>query len=123
MTSSTKKKLVCIACPLGCRLEVEDNGCGEITVLGNQCKRGETYAREEIFSPKRTVTAIMKTNSKTVPFVPVRTNKPLPKALINKLLKRIYAANASVPIQMGQTAIENFSESGVDVIFTRTVRE
>ena len=34
------KKLVCIVCPRGCRLTVEEGE--EIRVSGNACPRGET---------------------------------------------------------------------------------
>jgi CxxC motif-containing protein len=119
------KNLICIACPNGCRLEViyNDSGEGEITVHGHHCKRGEDYAREEIISPKRTVTAVVATDSKTLPFVPVRTDRPLPVNLIDPLLKEIYALRLAGPMEMGQRVIKDFRRSGVNVIVTRPVLE
>ncbi len=36
------KEMICISCPLGCRLLVERDG-DKIVVTGNLCKRGERY--------------------------------------------------------------------------------
>lgn len=123
MKNDRKKELICIACPVGCRLEVEyaESGCGEVTVIGNKCKRGAAYAREEINSPKRTVTAVVKTDSAELPYAPLRTDKPLPKELIDELLKRIYSIQMPVPLKVGQVIIENFAGSNVNVICTRNV--
>jgi len=52
-----ERKLVCISCPLGCRLTVTWEDEENITVAGNRCAKGESYAREEILAPKRVVTA------------------------------------------------------------------
>ena len=39
---------LCIGCPLGCRLEVEEGLEGAIVeVRGFSCKRGERFARQE----------------------------------------------------------------------------
>jgi len=52
-----ERKLVCISCPLGCRLTVTWEDERDITVKGNRCAKGESYAQEEILAPKRVVTA------------------------------------------------------------------
>lgn len=120
-----KKDMVCIACPLGCRLEVQylKTGDGQIAVIGNKCKRGEAYAIEELTAPRRTVTAVVETNSEILPYVPVRTDKSLPKELIDKLLGEIYSTQVSVPLILGQVLFENYEDSGVNVVFSRSLPE
>ena len=54
------KELTCINCPMGCRITVEMDGEEIISVTGNTCKRGETYARTEVTAPVRTVTTTIK---------------------------------------------------------------
>ena len=45
-----KIKLTCIECPMGCDMTATiDNGL--ITVVGNTCKRGELYAKNEVVCP------------------------------------------------------------------------
>ena len=37
------KELICITCPRGCHLQVDDN----LNVTGNMCPRGAAYAKAE----------------------------------------------------------------------------
>ena len=48
------KEMICIVCPRGCRMKVDNNG----NVEGNFCKRGEVYARQEAIRPLRMITSI-----------------------------------------------------------------
>jgi len=115
-----KKELICIACPNGCHLTVEQNG-PETRVTGFTCPKGEQYGKEEVTNPKRTVTAVIKTHSMTMPYAPVRTTTALPKPLIGSLLREIYSMHITAPCKRGDVIIQNFQGSGVDVICTRTV--
>jgi len=118
-----EKKLICISCPIGCRLTVFKNEVSEIIVTGNLCHRGQIYGTEEYSNPKRIVTAVVKTNSKTVSYAPVKTDKPLAKELIGELLRTLYRTTATVPIRLGGTVIDNFKLTGVNVVFSRTIVE
>ena len=62
------KEFICIVCPKGCRLTVDDNG----NVSGNTCIRGEKYGKQEAIDPKRTLTSTVKIKSK----ISVRNNAP-----------------------------------------------
>jgi CxxC motif-containing protein len=111
--------LVCIACPIGCRLTVTTRADGEVEVSGNRCPRGEIYGREEVLAPRRIVTAVVPTDSTAFPFAPVRTDTPLPRALTGKLLALLYATVVSLPVRQGQVLVEDFQ--GVRVLFTRSL--
>jgi len=95
--------MICISCPIGCNLTVTGTALENLIVSGNRCPRGEVYAKEEIFAPKRTVTAIVRTDSDAFPFIPVKTDKPLAKQLIPELLKAINSARITLPAKSGQT--------------------
>lgn len=112
------KTFTCIVCPAGCRLSVSKDGNGW-TVEGNKCERGRAYAVSEMSDPRRTVTAVVRTDSKTLHFAPLRTTAPIPKNMVFKLLKEIYAMEAKIPFKERDVLIKNFDGSGVDVIFTR----
>jgi len=47
---------LCIGCPLGCRLELDEVDGDVVEVRGNSCKKGVTFAREEHVDPRRVVT-------------------------------------------------------------------
>jgi len=116
-----ERNLICISCPLGCRLAVNIGSADEIAVSGNRCKRGENYAREEIRDPKRTVTAVVRTDSPSHRYLPVRTDQPLSKKHINALLNELYRLTIPEPVEIGQLVIQNFRETGVNVIATRNL--
>ena len=54
------KKLVCIVCPNSCELEITETESG-ISVSGNKCKRGVSFATDEMTAPKRTISSVVKT--------------------------------------------------------------
>ena len=48
------KDLICIMCPKGCHLKVdEEHG---YTVTGNRCPRGAEYGHNELKNPTRVIT-------------------------------------------------------------------
>lgn len=118
------REMICISCPIGCRLTVtwrQLDGALSISVAGNKCPRGEEYAREEISAPKRIVTATCSIDSDICVRAPVRTDTPLPKALIPELLKEAYRLKLRAPVRAGDIVIENFRGSGVNLIAGRTI--
>ena len=111
------RELTCISCPIGCRLALYQGAAeGEIVVKGNKCPRGEEYGREEYLAPKRVVTCTCPTNSAVFPRIPVRTDKPLPKELINELLRTAYRTTVSLPAKRGTVVIEDYQGSGVNLV-------
>lgn len=115
-----EREIICLGCPNGCHLLCTGKEDGSVGVVGNVCDRGVDYGREEMVEPKRTVTAVVRTNSAAVPWVSVKTTQPLVKPLIPELLRELYGTEAQLPVQCGQRFIENFRNTGVDVVFTRT---
>jgi len=113
------KSLICISCPVGCRLTATVDAGGNITIHGNKCERGVTYGREEMFTPKRLVTAVVKTDSQVLPYLPVRTTRPLLKQHIPGLLNTIYSLHVKTPVAAGDVLIADYAGTGIDVIFTR----
>jgi len=116
---SKSVELVCIACPIGCRLTVVSGIEGDMEVTGNRCPRGETYGKEEVLAPRRIVTATVPARSSLFPVAPVRTDTPLARELIPQLLKTLYAMMTDLPVRQGEALIDDFH--GVRVIFTRTL--
>ena len=47
------RELVCIVCPKGCSMRIEEKD-GSYTVSGNTCKRGAEFAISEMTRPMRT---------------------------------------------------------------------
>ena len=111
------KELICITCPRGCHLVVDD----DMNVTGNFCPRGKAYAISELTHPVRTLTSTVKTNSKLNPRLPVKSNKPLPKELVFKAMEEIDKIQIKLPIKIGDVIINNVCGSDVDVVATKNI--
>ena len=113
------KELICITCPRGCHLVVDDN----LNVSGNFCPRGETYAKAELTHPVRMVTSTVAIQSKSEVRLPVKTKDPIPKELIFSVMEEIRKAVVKAPILIGDVVISNVCGSGIDVIATKEIKE
>lgn len=111
------KQLVCIGCPRGCRLTVEEKD-GEYIVTGNTCPRGKAFAISEMTAPKRTICSTVKTVFAGCPVLPVRVSDDIPKEKIFDVMREINAVTLRERIGRGDVVIENVLGLGVDIIST-----
>ena len=111
------KEFVCIECPKGCRLTIDDN----LNVTGNTCIRGKTYAINEVTCPKRIVTSTVVVNSKIVSRMPVMTEHEIPKEKMFDIIKALVAVRLEVPVKCRDVVIENVCGTGVNIIATRSL--
>ena len=92
------KELVCIVCPKGCRLHVDDeNG---YTVTGNSCPRGAEYGKNEIQNPTRVLTSTVRLSGGAYRRCPVKTEKA---------------------VSIGQVVLTNAAGTGVNVVVTKSL--
>ena len=111
--------MVCIACPMACRLTVATSPAGALSVTGNRCSRGEAYSIEEVRAPRRILTAVVPTDSAQFPFAPVRTDRAISRGLVKRLLSELYGRRISLPVRQGHVLVDDFD--GARVIVTRTL--
>lgn len=112
-----KRELICIVCPRGCSLSCELTDEGEfISVSGNLCPRGKTYAVNECTNPQRVVTSTVRCADGEV--VSCKTSGTVPKGLMFDVMKAINGAVASANVKIGDVIIENVLNTGVDVVAT-----
>lgn len=113
------KELICIVCPRGCHLKVdEENG---FTVTGNACPRGVEYAKAELTNPTRVVTSTVRCEGGAYPRCPVKTAAPVPKGKIADVMRALDAVTLTAPVAVGQVVLENVCGTGVDVVATRNL--
>lgn len=113
------KNLTCIECPKGCSLIVDIENCRVVKVKGNQCVGGETYAAAEIENPTRVLTATVATQGLSLKLVPVRTDKPIPKAKLEEAMAEIRKIRLASPVRGGSIVVKDFLMAGVNLITTR----
>jgi CxxC motif-containing protein len=117
-----KRKLVCIACPIGCNITVTLENNEVINVEGNTCKRGEMYAKTECTHPTRILTTTMKVCNGRLPVVSVKSDKPLPKESLLDCMKMVNDVVLEAPMKIGDVAIKDIVE-GVNIVLTRDIDE
>jgi len=124
--------MICIVCPRGCHLTVASRLSENATTLevtGNTCPRGAVYALEEIKEARRTVTATcpaLRVDTQKVPMyaprrVPVKTTAGIPRDRIHDLVQKLSSTQVKVPVNAGTVIIENWEDTGVSVVVTRTL--
>ena len=111
------KELICIVCPQGCHLKVEEeNG---LAVTGNSCPRGAEYGKMELTHPTRVVTSTVKCEGGLYPRCPVKTDRAVPKELIFRVMEALEDVALTAPVSVGQVVAENICGTGANVTATR----
>jgi CxxC motif-containing protein len=111
------KKMICIVCPVGCHLEIDEHH----NVSGNRCARGKTYAIEEYVNPLRLLTTTVKTSHPKLPRLSVKTNAPIPKKLLFSVLDELNHIVIQHDVKVGDVILSNVKNTSVDVIATKNI--
>ncbi len=115
------KEMICITCPTGCRLQVDDSQ-EPIKVTGEGCKRGVIYANNEVKDPRRMLTTTVKVCGGVSTRVAIKTIEAIPKPLIFDAMKVLNNVELTAPIAVGQTVVENLLDTGISVVTTAGCR-
>lgn len=119
----TEKTITCITCPLGCDIVVRDEGDGISYMHGNQCKRGEEYARNEFVHPVRILTTTAKIECGETPLVPVCSDKPISRKLLMQCMEEIRKVILTAPVFMHDVIIPDILGTDVNIMATSEVRQ
>lgn len=114
------RELTCINCPMGCRITVTMNGNEIVSVTGNTCKRGDTYARTEVTAPVRTVTTTIKVRNGTADRISCKTKEPVPKDKIFEVMDEINRTTCKAPVKTGDVLIQDCAGTGIPVVATKS---
>jgi CxxC motif-containing protein len=123
-TQTNTHHYLCIGCPLGCRLEVEEDEFHTIVeVRGFSCKKGKEFAQQEHIDPRRMVTTTVAITGGRWTRLPVRTQEAIPKNKVLELCKRLRTLSLKAPITMGEIVLANALDTGISVIASRDMPE
>ena len=111
------KEMVCIVCPRGCHLRVDD----EMNVTGNSCPRGAKYAISELTHPTRMITSTVRVSNRDNMVASVKTSEAIDKARMFDVIKEINKTSVKAPCKVGDILIKNIFDSGVDIIITKEI--
>jgi len=113
------KELICIVCPRGCHLKVDENN--DYSVSGNNCPKGAEYGKRELVSPTRVLTSVVKIQNALISCCPVKTSTPIPKNLMMQVMGEIKNVVLQSPVRIGDVVIKNVCNTGADWIVTRNL--
>lgn len=112
------KDLICIGCPLGCRLKATLEDSKVIRVTGQSCKKGEAYAMKECINPTRILTTTVEVENGIPEVVSVKTEKDIPKDKLFECIKELKQVKLTAPVHIGDVVLEDIAGTGVRVIAT-----
>jgi len=114
-----RETIICIGCPLGCRVTVTLDKRGGVTgIKGAECRQGEKYVLKELENPVRTLTATVRTGDEDHPLLPVRTSRPVPKKLMAEIMLETARVKVKPPVEAGDVILRNVLKTGSNLIAT-----
>lgn len=116
-----EKNLICINCPMGCMLTVVMEGEEILSVKGNTCKRGDTYARKELTNPTRIVTSTVKVSGGNENMVSVKTKEDIPRGKVLECVRELKNIVVEAPVSIGDTILKDAAGTGVNIVATKNV--
>ncbi len=116
-----EREFICVTCPVGSSIRAIVDGDQVIEIVGNSCKRGEAFVREEISNPRRMLTTTVSVDDGILPLVPVHSSQALPKHLVQEAAKLLRGVHLQAPIASHQTVMTNILGTGVDIVTSRAV--
>ncbi len=119
---NTVKKMTCVVCPNGCPLEVTLDETGAVvSVTGNTCPRGKTYAVSETTHPVRTLTTTVTIDGAAESRLPVKTDHPIPKETLFEAMKLASAVRVHTPVRRGDVILADFIEKGTNLVACKKI--
>lgn len=115
------KRFICTNCPKGCEIKVTAENEKPLVISGFSCKAGLAFAKSEIEDPKRTLTTTIKILNGVEILLPVKSQKPIPKALIMACMKNINEHTIPAPVNIGDVVIKDVLNTGINIVATKTV--
>ncbi len=95
------------------------------SVRGYTCPpRGKGgYAVQEVTEPKRTVMSVVPVKGGKFPTVAVKSDKPVPKELVPRIMRLLADVEVEAPVHVGQVIVENVLGTGGPTSWPRGRRE
>lgn len=107
--------MVCTVCPKGCVMQAK---IGPFSISGNECEKGTAFAKQELENPQRILTAVVKTDNVITPVLPVRTDRPVDKSSLMRVMKAIKHIQVTGAVKPGQIVQENIAGTGACLVAT-----
>jgi len=114
-------EIICVICPVGCKVLVRHCGSEIISLSGSECARGDEYAAKECLSPERVLTATVAVDGGELPRLPVRTDRYIPRDALLGCARELSRVGVTAPVALGDLIVADILGTGANVIATRPV--
>lgn len=118
-----KKEYTCIACPKGCKIELEYEGEEIKDISGYSCVKGKEYVKDEFHDPRRILTTTVKIRNAKYPRIPVRTETGVPKDELDCCLEELKKIQLEAPVKIGEVVIGDVCGTGISVTASRSLEK
>ena len=108
------KELICIVCPNGCRLRVDEDK--DFAVSGAKCARGIEYGKTELQNPTRVVTSTVCIEGGAYPRLPVKTDRPIAKSKVFDVMRLLDGVTVTSPVRTGDVILQNILGTDVSIV-------
>ncbi|GAK55555.1 protein of hypothetical function DUF1667 [Candidatus Vecturithrix granuli] len=116
----TKHRLLCIVCPEGCEMDIDEQD-GNLVFPKGICRRGQEYARQEIYNPCRVLTTTVPIRGGEIPMLPVRSSQAIPMAKLIEAMQQIANIEGNAPVKTGDVICQDIAHTGITLIACRTI--
>ena len=117
------REIVCILCPMGCKMKVKIRNGEVVRIEGAECKRGEDYSMQEVKSPIRDFFTTIRVEGGRMPVLSVRSVGPVPRDMLTPCALELAKIVVSAPVRLGDTIVKNILDLGVDIVATKDVEK
>ncbi len=111
------KRLICICCPKGCHLNVDDEDGFKVT--GNACPKGAEYGKKELTHPTRVLTSTVKIKGAVHRRCPVKTDRDIPKELLFQVMELLNGVELVSPVKRGEVVFANLLGTGANLVVAK----
>lgn len=116
-----KKRFTCVICPIGCDIDVELPVSDEVPMEGNKCEKGKEFVLQELEEPMRTLTTTVRIDGAKWAMLPVRTDGPIPKRLLFKVIDELSDIELQAPVKLSDVIVVDIAGTGANMVATRSM--
>lgn len=77
---------------------------------------GRDFALEEINNPKRIICSTVRTSSRTIPLLPVKTDAEVPLEDVPRVMQEIFKIVVDADVGMGDVIVHNVAGTGANLV-------
>ena len=118
-----KKHFTCVICPLGCEIDVELQNGNVVSMEGSKCEKGKEFVLQELEEAMRILTTTVPVKGAKWAMLPVRTDKPIPKRLLSKVIEQLADIELQAPVKMYHVIVKDVAGTDASIVATRNMKK